>query len=402
MLPAGSYRAAAFLAAARRLDVELAILTNARLALAEHSDVVIVEDLADPKLLAEACALLGSIDAVVGVDDAAVVASAYLAEHHGLVHHSLAGTIAALDKAAQRALFAAAGVDQPDFALLAFVEDPALVAASVGFPCVIKATGLSAGRGVLRVDNPTDARWASARVREVLSAAGRDSKAALLVEGFIDGPEVAVEGLVVGGALFVLAIFDKPGQAQGPTFPETMLVTPSRLAPEALAAVEALTARAALALGLTDGPVHAELRLGPTGPRLLELNPRSIGGLCGRTLHFNGGASLEEVLLCAALGWPTPLQMAPGASGVYMVDVPRPGRFLGVRGADAARAIAGIDDVVITMASGSIVTALPDGGEYLGFVFATAPTPEEVETVLRSAVEVLTVQIEPNYRLAGV
>ena len=403
MIPATSYRAAAFLAAAASLAVDLIVVTDADLALVGPGDTaLVVEDLSQRTSVLAAGAKLRAIDAVVGVDDAALPAAAWLAQQHGLAHHSVPATAAALDKAAQRAAFSAAKVAQPTFACLRADDDPAEVAALIGFPCVIKATRLAGGRGVLRADSPADARWAVARIRAILTRAGRDPAEGLLVEEFVDGHEVALEGLLAAGRLHVLALFDKPGQAQGPAFPETMLVTPSRLASADKLAVHACAAAAAAALGLVQGPLHAEFRLSAQGPKVLEVNPRSIGGLCGRTLRFDGGASLEEVVLAAALGRPAPLGRIPGGRGVYMLDVPCAGRFAGVHGVPAACAVPGIDDVVITMPTGSAVEPLPEGGEYLGFVFASAATPAAVEAALTAAVARLVVAIEPPQRLAGV
>ena len=114
---------------------------------------------------------------------------------------------------------------------------------------------------------------------------------------------MAVEGLLQGGELEVLAVFDKPDPMDGPFFEETIYVTPSRQPTAVLAAVESTVGRAAAALGLREGPVHAELRIGPSGAAtVLELAARSIGGLCARSLRFGAGVSLEEVIIRHALG----------------------------------------------------------------------------------------------------
>jgi biotin carboxylase len=209
---------------------------------------------------------------------------------------------------------------------------------------------------------------------------------AVLVEDFIAGEEVAVEALLRGGELDLLAIFDKPDPLNGPFFEETIYVTPSRLPAELQAEIRDTTARAARALGLTDGPIHAELRINDHGIWMLELAARSIGGLCSRTLRFGSGISLEELILRHAAGLPMPAHDREGrAAGVMMLPIPANGRLRSVAGQAEARQVAGVDGLVITIPPGEQLVPLPEGDRYLGFMFARADTPAAVETILRQA-----------------
>jgi biotin carboxylase len=243
---------------------------------------------------------------------------------------------------------------------------------------------------------------AARRIRRVLAAANRPATEPLLVEEYLTGPELSIEGLLSGGELTVTAVFDKPATPVGPTFEETLLVTPSRLPRPALAAAIGTAGQAARALGLTRGPIHAELRVDDRGgkPRavMLELAARCIGGLCSRALRFPGGASLEELVLGNALGLPVPLP-ADGhyparPCGVFMLPVPRPGVLRAVEGREDAAAVPGITGLTITIPIGQRVLPLPDGDRYLGFVFAEADTPDEVEKALTAASGQLRVVIE--------
>jgi biotin carboxylase len=212
----------------------------------------------------------------------------------------------------------------------------------------------------------------------------------ILVEAFVPGVEVALEGLLEGGALRPLAVFDKPDPLDGPFFEETIYVTPSRHAPSTQAAIVDVTARAARALGLSDGAVHCELRLRPTAdsvePVVLEIAARSIGGLCGRTLRFGTGMSLEELILRRALGRAVPsFERQRAAAAVMMIPIPRGGVLEEVRGLDEARAVASIEDVTISLHKGQEVVPLPEGSRYLGFIFSRAVTPEQAEAALREA-----------------
>jgi biotin carboxylase len=322
------------------------------------------------------------LDAIVAVDDGGTRAAALAGQRLGLRANTPEAVARARDKRAMRAALAEAGVAQP-----AFGDDPM----QVGFPCVLKPLTRSGSQGVIRADTPDDAAAAAERIRAILG----DPEAELLVERFVPGEEVAVEGLLTRGELEVLAIFDKPDPLDGPYFEETIYVTPSRKPPDVLDEVHRLTAQAAAALGLTEGPMHAELRIDDAGaPTVLELAARSIGGLCSRSLRFGLGVSLEDVILRHALGRPPDhLRREKWASGVMMLPIPRAGTLNEVRGQDEARATPHIAGLEISIARGKPVVPLPEGDRYLGFLFAKAETAEQVEAALREAHAKLQVEI---------
>ena len=378
ILPTATYRAPDFLAAARALGVEVIVGSEQPQAMAgSMGDRSVVVPLEDPGAAVEAVATLhgrSPLDAVVAVDDQGVLIAAKAAARLGLPHNPLDAVAATRDKAAMRRAFAAAGVPQPRFEVID--GEPT---ASVGFPCVIKPVSLAASRGVIRADDPATATAAAARVRAMVDGP-------LLVEEYVPGVEVAVEGLLRAGRLEVLAVFDKPDPLEGPYFEETIYVTPSRLAPELLATIERVTADAAAALGLVEGPVHAELRGDGDRVVVLELAARSIGGLCSRALRFGAGISLEAVVLRHALGLPlADLRREAAASGVMMIPIPGAGTLEAVHGQDDARAVPGVVGLEITIAPGRPVQPLPEGDRYLGFIFARGSTPDAVEDALRAS-----------------
>lgn len=359
----------------------------------------LVVDLGDPHIAAEqivAHAQLLPLDAVVAVDEQGVEAAALAAQRLGLVTSSPAAIARTKDKAAMRVALADAAVPQPAFKLIDDDGDAARMASEVGFPCVVKPVSLSASRGVIRADDPEAALTAAARIREILDAAGRVTAEPLLVEEYIPGDEVAVEGLLRGGALEVLAIFDKPDPLTGPCFEETIYVTPSRHTRAMLDAITRVTAAAARAIGLTEGPVHAELRCDSPTDRcfVIEVAARSIGGLCSRALRFGAGVSLEEVILRHALSLPLDaLQREEQASGVMMLPIPARGVLQEVSGREQALATPGIVGLDISIPIGRPVVPLPDSDRYLGFLFARGPTPEGVEQSLRTAFAALEIDI---------
>jgi biotin carboxylase len=285
---------------------------------------------------------------------------------------------------------------QPAFRIVGRDGDVVAAAEAVGWPVVVKPVSLSASRGVIRADDPAAAEAAAARVWAILDDDCHPGDEPILVEAYVPGEEVAVEGLLRAGRLEVLAVFDKPDPLTGPYFEETIYVTPSRLPEPVQAEIARSVAGAAAAIGLTEGPVHAELRIDPEGrPWILELAARTIGGLCARTLRFAAGVTLEELVLRHALRLPLDPRRETVAAGVMMLPIPRPGRLVAVHGQDEARAVPGISALDLSIPPGGEVRPLPEGDRYLGFLFARAPTPAEVEEALRRAHAHLNVEIAP-------
>ena len=390
LLPSGTYRAPDFLAAARQLGVDVVVGSERRQAMsAAMGDRALVVVLRRPEEAAARIVELAArrpLDAVVAVDDQGVEAAALASRALGLRANPPEAVRAARDKRLMREALEEAGVPQPRFRVAGPGDDVAALARTLGPPCVVKPVGLSGSRGVIRADTPDAVAAAAGRVRAIQAEAGEDPDRVLLVEEFVPGREVAVEGLLREGHLELLAVFDKPDPLDGPYFEETIYVTPSRLPAAVLARVEARTAEAARALGLVEGPVHAELRFDGPRVRVLELAARSIGGLCGRSLRFGLGVSLEELVLRHALGRPLDgLRREAAASGVMMLPIPAAGTLVGVEGQEAARAVPGIVGLELSIRPGRPVRPLPDGDRYLGFLFARGERPADVEAALREA-----------------
>jgi len=391
LIPAQTYRASDFLAAAHRMGLTVVVGSDGALPLGGHP--VLRADPRDPERSAgRLVSRAGPVDAVVAVDTPMLILASAVAARTGLPHNPIEAVMAATDKAAQRRRWAATGVYQPAFRILpAGTGEQALAsaAAGAGFPCVVKAVSLSGSRGVLRANDEAGAITAATRIRSVLAAAGRPAHEPLIVEEYVPGWEVSVDGLLNDGSLAVTAVFDKPDTPEGPTFEETLLVTPSRLPGQVLAAVLATAGRAARALGLRHGPIHAELRIdtrqGRQAPAMLELAARPIGGLCARALRFTGGVSLEEMVLAAALGHHPATPHLGRPSGVLMLHAEQAGTLRAVDGKAEAAAVPGITGLTITIPVGQRVRPLPDGDRYLGFIFAEGDTPEETAAALRAA-----------------
>ncbi len=402
--PPNSYRTAAYIAAARKNNIDVLVASEGRYSLSSDIAAGLHVDLQDPAALSQ---LLEAgrerpFAGVVATDDATVELGSRIAARLNLPHNPPEAAQISRRKHLSRQALAVAGVPIPEFTILDLDQplDPQL--ADFTLPGVIKPLSLSASRGVIRVDSRADAISACARIENILAgepvADDYDARH-LLLESFVSGPEVAIEGLLHEGGLTVLAIFDKPDPMQGPYFEETYYITPSRHAESDQQRLIECTQDACAAIGLREGPVHAELRIHAGQPVVMEVAARTIGGECARLLTFGTGHSLEELIVLHAIGKPLQLVHAGGAAGVLMLPIPGNGILRRIEGVRAARAVPGITDVLVTIRDGYELVQLPEGGSYLGFIFSQCPNAGMAEAALRQAHAELNVVIAPKFRL---
>jgi biotin carboxylase len=407
------YQLRAFDDAAAALGVELAFATDRCQRLddpwQDHAIAVRFYDVDASVRAIVAAADKRGIDGLIAVGDRPVVLAAHAADALHLPWHSVAGALASSDKRKSRAALAAAGLPSPRFEAHR-IRDAASGMGYLRFPLVLKPVGLSGSRGVIRANDEREFRAAFDRIaallaRPQLRVARADLEDQIVVEEYIAGREFAVEGVMTRGTLRVFAIFDKPDPLDGPFFEETIYVTPSREPEHVRERIADHVARAARALGLTHGPIHAECRVTTKDDvYVLEVAGRPIGGLCSRVLTFQGAgglASLEEALLRHAVGesldgWAREERSA----AVMMIPIPRRGMYKGVTGLRRARAIAGITDVRVTAKPGQLLEPLPEAGSYLGFIFSRGSTPAAAEFAVRQAHRELAFEIGRELRVA--
>jgi biotin carboxylase len=357
-----------------------------------------------------AAARMHPIDGVLAVGDRPTVIAARVAADLGLPWHPVEAAAIAGDKQRTRECLRDAGLPVPWFLASPVDASAHELARMVPYPCVVKPVALSASRGVMRADDPKTFCAAVERLRALLEspdvrAERNPAHARMLVESFIPGRELAVEGILHGGSLTPLALFDKPDPLDGPFFEETIYVTPPVLPVGVQEAIVDTVARASCAMGLRHGPIHAECRVNDGGVFVLEIAARPIGGLCARALRFErcdpaqetSPISLETLLLRYALGetasrW----SRESRASGVMMIPIARRGIYRGVSGIDDARAIDGVDEVIVTAKIDQVLVPLPEGASYLGFIFAHGETPGLVTRALRTAHARLHFDVAPE------
>ncbi len=379
--------------------MEMLVATEGHQTLAANmGDRLIPIDLCDDQAAANRiveAAGLRSIDAIVPVDDHGVVAAAIAAAELGLIHNPAAAVGATRDKSTLRAKVGSA-VRQPAFTVAGLRADLSQIGRTLGYPVVAKPLSMSASIGVIRADDEDSLERAVDTIRHILTTAGANPNESILVERYVPGPEVSIDGLIHEGEWTTLAIFDKPDPMDGPHFEETLFVTPSRHHQDVVSEIEAVAAAAVGAVGLRTGAVHAEMRIDGTKVVLIELAARTIGGLCGRALRFGlTSTSVEQLIIRNALGEDIRnIRRESTSSGVAMLPVPAKGTLRKIGGVEEARLVAGISAVDITARPGDVVRPLPYDGTYLGFVFARAPKPDGVEAALRSAIQTLSIEID--------
>lgn len=405
--PHGSYRSAPFITAAKKLNVDVLIASQGEHSIVSdyvqglHIDFSDTEQAID-KILDEANQ--SKFSGIIGTDDVTTELAAKVAEKLSLAHNDPQAVKVAQRKDLARLSLKKSNLKIPLFNLLNTGKPLSEQNITVSFPAVIKPVALSASRGVIRVNDNKELEQAVERVTQMLSAELHlkdEVKNTLLLEEFIPGKEIAIEGMLHHGELDVLAVFDKPDPLDGPFFEETYYITPTSYSEEIQKEIKQTVLASCLAYGLKEGPIHAECRINKNGVWILEVAARTIGGMCGRLLSLGTGHSLEELVLLHAMGKRVEIKKLDTAAGVLMIPIPKAGILKRVEGLLQAQRIPFINDVTIDVREGYELTPLPEGNSYLGFIFAEAPTVAEAEQALRDAHDCLNIVIAPLWKIGG-
>jgi len=400
--PHGSYRTAPFIEAAAQRGVAVLIASESKHSLVSAYARGLHVNFGDTAGALRAVvqeARIRPIAAIIGTDDISTELAAQASSVLGLRHNPVDAVRLARRKDLARTRLAQCGVPVPWHRRLELDRSLAEQIEGIPYPCVLKPVALAASRGVIRADSPIALRTAVARISTILSRVkDAEERRYVLVEQFIPGAEVAVEGLLIDGRLQILTVFDKPDALDGPFFEETYYVTPTRLSQSIQSLLWQRLSDACHAYGLKEGPIHAECRINEHGVWLLEVAARTIGGLCGRLLRFSTGLGLEEIVLAHALGEAVETRIEEDGAGVLMIPIPRAGILRRVEGVLAATRVPYIEDVVIDVREGYELIPLPEGSNYLGFIFARAPDSAAAEAALRAAHACLNIVIAPLWK----
>lgn len=405
MAPPDSYRVAPYIDAARQLNIPIEIASNG-----EHSLVSAIasglhvdfDDAAATVDTIVSAARHQPYAAIVAADDLVVEIAARAAQQLGLPHNPPEAVHYTRWKHKARSRLQRAGLPVPEHQRMALRDIQQGKRPELAYPCVIKPLNLSASRGVIRINNDKElVRAADTLERIVTPLRDVDASTQVLLEQYIDGPEIAVEGFLREGRLLPITVFDKPDPLQGPFFEETYYVTPSRHPAQLIDRAINTVEQACRVYGLQTGPVHAELRLHDGKPWIIEIAARTIGGECARLLEYASGFSLESLVIQYAMGDTPDIGHFTEAAGVLMIPTPHAGILRRVEGVLRAQKVPGVDAVHIAIREGHELKTLPEGASYLGFMFASAGTPDDVEQALRTAHNELNIVVDPLWRIEG-
>lgn len=401
--PSQSYRVNAYLVAARTLKIDVEIASPEKHSLVRELAEGLHIDTDDPAgSLQTICAASDSapFNGIIATDDAMVGLAARAAERLGLRYNSVESALLTSRKDLARRQLKRSAIPVPQHRLISLNESPVKQIHGFSFPCVVKPLNLSASKGVIRANNLQEFIAACERIRPLISdQADPFISSHLLVEAYIEGFEVALEGFLSDRKLCVLALFDKPDPLRGPFFEETYYITPSRLQVETQRLIQERVAAACQAYGLTQGPVHAELRVTKDEAWILEVAGRTIGGECGHIFDLVPNQSLEGVAIASALGLPLPEIQIEGAAGVLMIPIPKSGMLKQCDGVEEAKRVPCIEEVRISAHIGHELVTLPEGSSYLGFIYCRAETPQQAENALREAHRKLSFRIDPVWHI---
>lgn len=405
--PHGSYRTAAFIHAANKLNIDVLIASQGEYSIvSDYVQGLHIDFSNESSCIETIVAEAGqrAFSGIIGTDDTTIELAAKAAEKLSLPHNDPHAVKVAQRKDLARFSLEKSNVRIPKFDLLTTTKPLSEQAVKVKFPAVIKPVALSASRGVIRVNDQIELQQAVERIKKMLLEERQIDESVreiLLLEEFISGKEVAIEGMLHNGDLDVLAIFDKPDPLDGPFFEETYYITPTSFSEKVQLEIKKTVLQSCHSYGLSEGPIHAECRINEKGVWILEVAARTIGGMCGRLLSLGTGHSLEELVLLHAMGQRVEMKTLESTAGVLMIPIPGAGILKRVEGLLEAQRVPFITDLSIEVREGYELVPLPEGNSYLGFIFAEAPTVEETEQALRDAHDRLNIVIAPIWKIGG-
>ena len=398
LAPDRSYRTASYIRAADDLDIHLTVASWGRAPLTLKSGGIRL----DPNSIESAldqvqqAAARGPFSAVLTTDDATVGLASEICERLQLPSNGPRARDASINKSDFRKFCREQGLATPAFSIIPDGEPSSRFYETVSYPCVAKPLSLSASRGVIRCETKSDLSKAITRIRRLLAQEKPNADQSILVEDYLDGREYSVEAILRDGSLTIIAIFEKPDPMTGPFFEETIYVTPPRLCPETVLAIERELVKITAALDFREGPLHAEIRISDNGIFFIEVASRTIGGRCGKVVEFLTGASLEIWVLANAVRRPIRAKRAHGAFGVMMIPVPEAGVLRRVEGISNARKVNGVVSVEVDVREGQKLIPWPEGGPYPGFIFSRGTDAGEAERALRAAHKELVFVTAPD------
>lgn len=361
-----------------------------------HIHTLVLGDPRDP--LATLAALRDSgpmgLAGVVTYDEFSVESAARVAAELGLRGSSPAAAARCRDKRQMRAAFEAAGVASPVSVAATTLAEVTAAAQRTSFPLVLKPVDLAGSIGVVLVRQPNELREAYRRCRASGRAEYGAVSNAILVEEYVEGPEVSVESLVRAGEVQTVAMTRKR-LVPPPWFEESGHVVVGGPVPEEIAR---LADRAQRALGIQWGATHTEIRLGAVGPRVIEVAARPAGDVIPLLVLLATGVDLTVAAAAAAMGRPVPAAREPVAPAAA-VRFFSPGKDIVFRSASsevAAAAPEWLVSFVIEATDGDVLRLPPHGFlDRIGYAIVTGTNEAECEQRLDELERSLHISADP-------
>jgi biotin carboxylase len=329
------------------------------------------------------------IDGVLCIVDAAITA-ATVSKRLGVPGPSLATAELASDKLALKRRLADCGVAVPWFSEVETLQALQRIAVERGRDLVIKPVDGHGSRGAQRVAQVADLSQA------FLFARAHSPSERVMVEQFLDGPQVSTESIVVDGQCFTPGLSDRNRddlERFAPFFVENGGDFPSQLSEMSQSKVRDVVARAIAALGITHGTVKGDIVVHDGEATVIELTPC----LSGDFVRLHTGVDFVGAAISLAFGEPvnagelTPKQTRPV---VQRYAFPKAGEVVSVSGVEDARKIAGVSDLIVTAKPGDIIRSAGEEQPSAAMVLTTGASRDDALKAANDALACLKFAIK--------
>lgn len=296
--------------------------------------------------------------------------------------------VKATDKYDMIKAFKEYGVPSPWFFVVDSVEELKDHETEVSFPCIIKPTDNAGSHGVAKVYSFQEL----IETYEYAHSCSRHGK--VIIEEYLDGPEVSVEVMVVNGKVNILQITDKI-TTEAPHFVEMGHTQPSRLPKSTQDAIREVATMACLSIGIDKGPAHVEMKVTKRGPVMIELGARMGGdNITTHLVPLSTGIDMVGSTIKVALGEePDITPNLNCGSAIRYFKVPF-GTIKAIENADEAKRIPGVKQITFTKEVGEESTPIQCSNDRIGFVIAQGKSADEAAAICEKAMSIIKVVIE--------
>jgi biotin carboxylase len=325
------------------------------------------------------------IDGIMAINDAGIVPAADASAALGLHFHSPETARDATDKGRMRERWAEKGLSQPEFIIVTSADDIRGAIQKIGYPCILKPCYNWGSRGITAIFDENDADFA------INFALENNRNGRFIIEEFIPGTEMTIEGLAKNGEISILSKSDKVHQDH-PRYRVAMeLNYPAKFSKEKLAEVDKLVIDAAKALGIKDGAIHCECMVNDKGAYLVEMAGRPGGGhIFGQIVEAQSGVEMPVALAKLILQEDVDIKPKFQKGVSYRFFAPPKGVFQSVKGIEEAKSIPGVLDIGFSMEPGTVVDAIAGDADRPGYLVTTADTRDEAVQLAENVLAGLT------------